>query len=191
LWEPDKEELVAIDQAEQSREATDGAAGKPQEVAAQAKEQVQQKAEQVKGQASQRLREQLDTRSTQLGEQVTSFGQALRTAGERLESEGNDAGARAAQQAADRAERLAGYLTSSRSERLLGDIERFGRQRPWAAGAIGAALGFVGARFLKASSENRYDASNRMRQDADLPTSRDRDGAAALPATEIPQYRSA
>lgn len=172
---------MAIDQGRRpGHAASEGASGKAQDVAAQAKEQVQQKAEEVKGQASSRVRDQLDTRSTQIGEQATTFAQALRRAAEHLDGEGNEAGAKAAHQAADQVERLAGYLTGSSSDRLLADIESFGRRRPWAAGATGAVLGFVGARFLKASSESRYDTSTRARRDADLPLSRD-DASAALP----------
>jgi ElaB/YqjD/DUF883 family membrane-anchored ribosome-binding protein len=172
---------VAIDEAwQQGREATGGAAGKAQEVAAQAKEQVQEKADEVKAKASDRLREQLDSRSTQLGEQATSFGRAIRKSAELLEGEDNASAARTAHWAADRVERVAGYLKHSDSNRFIGDLEGFGRQRPWAAGALGAAVGFVGARFLKASSESRYDTSYRTARDADLPISRDGDQTAPV-----------
>ncbi len=165
---------MAIDEArQQGQEATDGAAGKAQEVAAQAKEQVQQTADEVKVKASDRVREQLNSRSTQLGEQAASLGRAIRKSADLLDNENNALGATAANWAAERVERAAGYLTNSDSNRFLGDLEDFGRQRPWAAGALGAALGFVGARFLKASSENRYDTSYRTARDPDLPISRD------------------
>jgi ElaB/YqjD/DUF883 family membrane-anchored ribosome-binding protein len=164
---------VAIDQAQQGRAEHDAVPGKAQETVTQVKDQVQEKAEEVKEQASGRVHEQLDVRSTQLGEQVTSVAEALRKAAQHLETEGNDPGAKAANQAADQVERLGGYLTSSSSDRFLGDLERLGRERPWVSGALGAAMGFVGARFLKASSERRYDTSYRARQDADLPLSRD------------------
>lgn len=166
---------MAIDQAQQGRAEHDAVPGKAQEAATQVKEQVQEKAEEVKSQASGRVHEQLDTRSTQLGEQVTSVGEALRKAAQHLETEGNAPAAKAAGQAAGQVERLAGYLRSSSSDRFLTDLERLGRERPWVSGALGAAVGFVGARFLKASSERRYDTSYRARQDADLPLSRDED----------------
>jgi ElaB/YqjD/DUF883 family membrane-anchored ribosome-binding protein len=185
--QPIKEGSVAIDQAEE-QQAPEGAAGKAQEVAAQAKGQVLEQADRVKGTASVRLREQLDTRSNQLGDQVSSFGQALRAAAEHLQGQDKQSGAKAAHQAADQAERLAGYLTSSGSDRFLGDLESFGRKRPWLSAGIGAALGFVGARFLKASSERRYDSSRRAQQDADMPLSRDTD--AGLPAIATPEYGS-
>jgi hypothetical protein len=169
-----KEEFVAIDEVgQQGQVATDEVAGMAQEVAAQAKEQVQQKADEVKAKASDRLREELDSRSTQFGDQASSLGRALRKSAELLDGEDNAAGARAAYWVADRVERVGGYLTDSDSNRFLGDLEGFGRRRPWAAGALGATFGFVGARFLKASSESRYDNSYRRARAADLPISRD------------------
>jgi ElaB/YqjD/DUF883 family membrane-anchored ribosome-binding protein len=142
-------------------------------VAAQAKEQAQQKADEVKAKASDRIHEQLDQRSTELGEQVTSFGKALRKAGLHLEIEGSTNGAKIAHQAADRVEQVGGYLSGSSSDKFIGDVENFGRQRPWAAGVVGAALGFVAARFLKASSESRYSTSYQSRYDAEMPLGRD------------------
>jgi len=173
--------MVAIDQAQEGRGASRGSGGKAEEVAAQAKEQVQQKTEEVKGKASDRVREQLDTRSTQVGNQTASFSEALRRAGEHLQSQGNDAGAKAAHRAAEQVERLGGYLTNSSSDRFLGDLEKFGRQRPWAAGAIGVVVGFVGARFLKASSEMRYAGCLGTSSDADTEITRERASVETLP----------
>ena len=146
---------------------------------------MQEKADEVKGKASERVRRQLNERSDQLGEHASSLAEALHSAGEHLEQTGNQPGAKVAHQTARQVEQLARYLQQSDSDRLLGDIERFGRQRPWAAGTVGVALGFVGARFLKASSEGRYQTS---RRDADLPIGRDADATTALPSTGIGEY---
>jgi hypothetical protein len=128
-----------------------------------AKEQVQQKAqdaqEKVKEGAAtlrSRAREQVDQRSTQAGEQMSSSAQALRSTGERFREEGQDGPARAAERAADQAERLGGYLTESDADRILRDVEDFGRRQPLAVAAIGFAAGFAASRFLKASSSSRY-----------------------------------
>jgi hypothetical protein len=128
-----------------------------------AKEQVQEKAqeaqEKLKGgaqQAQARVREQVDQRSTQAGEQVSATAQALRTTSRQLREEGQDAQAQAAEKAAHHAERLGGYLSESNADRILGDLEDFGRRQPLAVIGLGVAAGFVASRFLKASSRERY-----------------------------------
>jgi ElaB/YqjD/DUF883 family membrane-anchored ribosome-binding protein/ribosome-associated toxin RatA of RatAB toxin-antitoxin module len=148
-----KEGSVATEQGQERRETAEGAGAKAQEVVSQAKEQVHEKAGQVKGTAMDRLRGQLDSQSTRLGEQVTPFAQALRESGTHLGEEGQSQGAQAAHSAADQAERLAGYLKESDSNRILGDVEDFARRRPWLTGAIGLAIGFVAARFVKATAD--------------------------------------
>jgi ElaB/YqjD/DUF883 family membrane-anchored ribosome-binding protein len=150
---------MATEQLQDRRETGDGAGAKAQEVVSQAKEQVQEKAGQVKGTAMERLRGQLDSQSTRLEEQVTPFAQALRETGTRLEDQGQSGGARAVRGAADQAERLAAYLRNSDSDRMLGDIEDFARRRPWLTGAIGLAVGFIAARFVKATADR--DATGR------------------------------
>jgi len=120
------------------------------------KEQAQEKVQEASGQAKGRLREQVDRRSTQAGERVGSAAQDARSVGEELRRQGKEAPARLADQAADRAERLGGYLQESDADRILRDVEELGRKQPWAVVAGGLALGFVASRFLKASSRRRY-----------------------------------
>jgi len=119
--------------------------------------QAQDKAQEVAGQAKGRMRDQVDQRSTEAGERVSSTAQDVRSVGEELRKQGKDQPARLADQAADRAERLGGYLKESDADRILRDIEDFGRRQPWAVAAGGLALGFLGSRFLKASSQKRYE----------------------------------
>ena len=90
-----------------------------------------------------------------------------------------------AHRAADQVEQLTSYLRSSDSDRFLGDIETFARQRPWAAGGIGVVAGFIAARFLKASSESRYTGAQRPSKNdpsSDLPLHRDLEAPAPLPS---------
>jgi type VI protein secretion system component VasK len=144
--------------------------------AEQAKEQVKQQAEQTKQQVQQagtkakdKLRGQIDQRSTQTGERVGATAQDVRSVAEELRKQGKDQPARLAEQAADRVERIGGYLKKSDADRILSDIEDFGREKPWAVALGGLALGFAASRFLKASSTQRYsqlrsDPSYRPRQ---------------------------
>ena len=143
----------ATDQArEKAGEVAGQAQEKAQELAGQASEQAQQAA----GQAKERLREQLDQRSTQAGEQVTSQASDIRSVAEQLREQGKDKPAQLAEKAAERVERVGSYLTEANADRMLGDVEDFARQRPWAVIAGGMALGFAASRFLKASSTDRY-----------------------------------
>ena len=128
-----------------------------------AKEQVQEKADaaqdKLKGgaqQAQARMREQVDQRSTQAGEQVSATAQALRTTSRQLRDQGQDAPAQAAEKVAHHAERLGGYLSDSSADRILSDLEDFGRRQPMAVMGLGVVAGFMASRFLKASSRERY-----------------------------------
>jgi hypothetical protein len=136
--------------------ATDQVREKAQETAGQ----VQEKAHQAAGQAKNRVAEQVDQRSTQAGEHLGSTASDVRSVAEELRRQGKDKPARLAQQTADRVERVGGYLRDSDSDRILRDLEDFGRRKPWAVAAGGLALGFAASRFLKASSNRRYHATS-------------------------------
>ena len=123
----------------------------------QAKEKAQEAAGQAKEKAGSQLRSQVDQRSTDAGHRVSGVASDVRSVGESLREQGKDQPAKLAEQAADRAERLGRYLTESDADRILGDVEDFGRRQPWAVIAGGVALGLVASRFLKASSIDRYE----------------------------------
>jgi hypothetical protein len=122
----------------------------------QAKEKAQEAAGQAKDKAGFQLRSQVDQRSTDVGQRVGGYASDVRSVGEQLRQQGKDQPARLAEQAADHAERLGSYLKESDADRILGDVEDFGRRRPWAVIAGGVAVGLVASRLLKASSSERY-----------------------------------
>lgn len=126
---------------------------KAQQAAGQAKEQAQQAADQAKG----ALRTQVDQRSSDAGRRVSGVASDVRSVGDQLREQGKDQPAKLADQAAERAERLGSYLTESDADRILGDIEDFGRRQPWVVIGGGLALGLAASRFLKASSSRRYE----------------------------------
>jgi hypothetical protein len=125
----------------------------------QAKEKVQETAQQAAGQARGQLGRQVDQRSTQAGEQVSTTADDVRSVAQQLREQGKDQPAKLAEQAADRAQRLGDYLKESDSDRILRDVEDFGRRQPWAVMFGGLAAGFLASRFLKASSSRRYESS--------------------------------
>ncbi|HKN93482.1 MAG TPA: hypothetical protein VJU60_04045 [Thermoleophilaceae bacterium] len=124
-----------------------------------ATDQARQKVQEAGGQAKQRAREQVDQRSTDAGERVSAAAGDARSVAEELRKQGKERPAELAEQAAERAERVGGYLKDADADRILGDVEDFGRRQPWAVVAGGLALGFIASRFLKASSRDRYQAS--------------------------------
>jgi ElaB/YqjD/DUF883 family membrane-anchored ribosome-binding protein len=133
---------------------TEQASAMVQEAAASAQETVSE----LRDKGSAQLRDQLDSRTTEVGGQAKSVAGALRRSGESLEEE-NGGAARIVTGAADRVERLGGYLEQRRGDEIMRDVESFARSRPWLIAGVGVLVGIAAARFLKASSEQRYGES--------------------------------
>jgi hypothetical protein len=129
-----------------------------QSLAEQAKERAQDVTRDVKGQTREQLRSQLADRSTQVGEQAASAAQAMRRASSQLREEGNERAAGMIDAVADRGQRLGEYLRDADGEQLLRDVEAFARRQPWLVVGGSAVVGFLGSRFVKASSHGRYQA---------------------------------
>jgi ElaB/YqjD/DUF883 family membrane-anchored ribosome-binding protein len=138
------------DEVSGQQKLADQASAKVQDAASGA----QEKASELRDQGSAWLRDQFDQRSTDAGSQVRSFAEALRRSGNDPES-----GAKASQwtgPAADRIERLGGYLERKSGDDLMRDTESFARRRPWMIAGVAMLAGIAAARFMKASSEERY-----------------------------------
>lgn len=155
----------------------DGSVGEAQDKAQEVAGQAQEKAREAAGKAQEGVRQQIDQRSTEAGERVSSTAQDLRSVGEELRKQGKEAPAKLADRAAEQIERVGGYLKDNGPDKMLEDVEDFGRERPWAVLAGGVAVGILAARFLKASSRGRYQQRNGSR--------------AQVPQTTQPPRRSA
>jgi ElaB/YqjD/DUF883 family membrane-anchored ribosome-binding protein len=126
---------------------------------------AQQKAAELKEQGRNKLSDTLDERTTQAGGQARQMAQVLRRTGEQLREEGEGRQvAGVTEGAADRVERFGGYLERTSGDEFLRDAENFARQRPWMVAGIGVMVGLAASRFLKASSERRYDSGNGYRR---------------------------
>jgi hypothetical protein len=161
--------------------------GQGQQVADQAREKVGEAADQAKetaqnvaSQAQNKVREQVDQRTTEAGERVGSSADDIRSVGQELRNQGKEGPANVAEQVADRIDRAADYLRDSDADRILSDVEDFGRRQPWAVLAGGLVVGLAAARFLKASSRERY-SSRRSSQTATGDTSRPELSSASAP----------
>ena len=149
-----------MDQASQQDGLAEQASVKVQEATSVASE----KASELREQGSTKLREQVDQRSTQVGSQVRSLGEALRRSGDDLKNQGNDNAAELTSQAADRLERIGSYLEGVSGDDVMRDVESFARRRPWMLAGVGLLAGVAASRFMKASSEKRYDDSRALSQ---------------------------
>ena len=148
--------MTNVNEATGTSQRGDSAAGQAQEKAKEVASQAQDRAREAAGEARGRARQEVDRRSTEVGDRVGGTARDARSVAEELRKQGKDAPARYVEQAADRAEKVGGYLRESDGERILHDVEDFARRRPWAVVAGGLALGVVAARLLKASSGERY-----------------------------------
>jgi hypothetical protein len=164
----------------------DGTVGEAQEKAQDVAGQAQEKAQEMAGKAQEGVRRQIDDRSTQAGEQVSSTAGDLRSVGEELRKQGKDGPAKLADRAAEQTEKVGTYLKDNGPDKMLEDVEDFGRERPWAVLAGGVAVGIVAARFLKASSRNRYQQRNGSRATAQVPQTMPRRSAVEPVATPPP-----
>jgi hypothetical protein len=160
----------------------DSAADQAREKAQEAGTQAKEKAQEVRGQARDRVRSEFDRRSTEAGDQAGSAAQALRRASEELRQDGNEPAARGMEQAAQRVESAGNWLCEADGDRILRDVEDFGRRNPLAVAAGGLALGFAASRLLKASSRDRYEQSRSEPAYAGSGQSR---GAAVVPDSTV------
>jgi hypothetical protein len=117
---------------------------------------AQEKASELREQGSARLRDQFDQRSNQAGSQARSLAEALRRSGNDLNGEGNGNVSQLTNQVADRIDGLGSYLEQKSGDELMRDLETFARRRPWMLAGLGMLAGVAAARFMKASSEQRY-----------------------------------
>lgn len=160
-------------------------AEKTQEKAQEVAGQAQEKAGEAAQKAQETIRQQVDERSTQAGERVGGTAEDLRSVGEELRKQGKDGPAKLAERAAEQTEKVGSYLQEKNSDELLDDLEEFSRRRPWAVLGGGLVLGVAAARFLKASSRDRFQrrgASGR----SSYPPPPDQSLAPAVPPSEHP-----
>lgn len=148
---------MTTDESVREQRAPGEASAKVQDAASVA----QEKASELREQGSVRLRAQFDERSNQAGRQARSLAEALRRTGGELGNEGNTGGGRLVEQAADGIDRLGTYLEQKRGDEVMRDVEAFARRRPWMLAGLGMLAGLAAARFMKASSEQRYGAYQR------------------------------
>ena len=121
---------------------------------------VRETAQNAVNQGKSFLGKQVDERSTVIGQQIGSLAQDLRSVGDQLRESGTAGGAAGyVDQGAELIDKVARYLQDADSDQLIGDLEHYARQQPWAIAGAALVLGFVASRFLKTSSVRRYTSA--------------------------------
>ncbi len=131
-------------------------------------DQVQQKAGEAVDQAQKQAKSMLSTRKDQVSDGLGNVAQALRHTGQGLRGQGQqDQLAQYADQAADQVERFSTFLRERDVNQLTVEVERLARRQPalFLGGAL--ALGMIGARFLKSSSQRAQQMQNYSSQGTD------------------------
>lgn len=115
--------------------------------------QTQQKAGEVVDQVKQQASSQFDTQKGRAAEALGSVALAIRQTGTQLHDQENTQVAQYADKAAEQVERLSTYLRETDLNNVVRGVERYARRQPalFIGGAL--ALGLLGARFLKSSSQ--------------------------------------
>lgn len=130
------------------------------EVTQQAKQQGQQLAQQARQQAGdlasrggEQIKSQLANQKHEASQRLTPIQTALRETAQQLRKQGQAPVAEYADKTSDQVERLGGYLRETEVDEMVDQARGFARNRPalFLGGAV--ALGFLGARFLKSSSQ--------------------------------------
>jgi ElaB/YqjD/DUF883 family membrane-anchored ribosome-binding protein len=131
------------------------------EVVDTAKQAAQEQVDHAREKGRSALRDQVDRRSTNIGGQAHTLADSLRHSASQMRAEGDPRKARYAgfaDQGAERLERLGGYLTDADADEILGKAEDLARRQPWLIAGAGVLVGIAAARFMKASSSERYQS---------------------------------
>jgi hypothetical protein len=150
---------------EQNFGGTTGQTGSGGHAAEQAKQQGQQLAQQARQQAGElanrggeQVKSQLANQKHQASQRMMPVQTALRETGQQLRKQGQGPGAEYADKAADQVERFAGYLRETSVDEITDEVRGFARRNSTLFVGSAIALGFLGTRFLKSSSQGGASA---------------------------------
>ena len=147
---------------EQNLSGTTGQTGSGGQVTEQAKQQGQQFAQQARQQAGElanrggeQVKSQLETQKHQAAQRMTPVQMALRETAQQLRKQGQEPISQYADKASDQVERFSGYLRETSVDEITDEVRGFARSRPALFLGSAVALGFLGTRFLKSSSQGQ------------------------------------
>jgi len=118
-------------------------------------------AKRVAQQSKSYLSRQVERQAATVGTNLSQTARELEKMSVQLNGRGTpNIAADLADRAAIIVDRAGRYLQEGTSDRFIGDVESFSRERPWSVAASAAVVGFVAARLVKSSSARRYQEAD-------------------------------
>jgi len=120
--------------------------------------QAKDKVSEAAGQAQQKAKSQLAERKDVVADGIDSVAAALRHTGEELEGQDTGPVGKYVSKAANALSDISNHVRQNDVDQLLHEVEGFARREPAIALGSAFAIGILAARFLKSSSQRRYNA---------------------------------
>jgi len=137
-----------------------GSGGQVTEQGQQLAQQARQQAGELANRGGEQVKSQLETQKHQAAQRITPVQMALRETAQQLRKQGQGSVAQYADKASDQVERFSGYLRETSVDEITDEVRGFARSRPALFLGSAVALGFLGTRFLKSSSQDGAYAGN-------------------------------
>lgn len=122
--------------------------------------QARQKAGELANQGGEQIKSQLANQKHHAAQRMMPVQTALRETAQQLRKQNQDSVGQYADQAASQVERFSGYLRETDADQMLAEARSFARRKPALFLGGASVLGFLGARFLKSSSQNGGSAGS-------------------------------
>lgn len=131
-----------------------GATEQTKQQAQQVAQQARQKAGELANQGGEQIKSQLANQKHQVAQRMMPVQTALRETAQQLRKQNQDSVGQYADSAANQVERFSGYLRETDVDQMLAEARSFARRKPALFLGGATVLGFLGARFLKSSSQD-------------------------------------
>jgi hypothetical protein len=109
----------------------------------------------IMGRVRERAAAQLSTQKNRATDGLESVAQAIKQSTQQLRAQKHDSIAQVVEKAADKIERFSTELRNRDVDDIVNNVQRFARRQPALFVGSAFALGVLGARFMKSSSDNQ------------------------------------
>jgi len=118
-------------------------------------------ASELASRAGQKVESQVESRKELAVERLGAVAEALRRTGQNLRGGDREPISKYADMAAERVDRISGYLREHTIGEVMGEFEDFARREPAVFLGASFALGLIGGRFLKSSASRQRERGRR------------------------------